>query len=67
MMAAILCFLMLLVWLALVVYHEEAPRGCCMLVTAPFIWVLMLAICVLSWVGTWGQKTIRFEVEEVQS
>lgn len=62
MMAAILIFLMLLVWLALLVYQDDAIVGCLMLVTAPLVLVLLLALSMLVFASTLGRKSIRVTV-----
>lgn len=64
-MALMLFFLMLLVWLSLVAYQDDAPVGCLMLVCVPLIAFLLFAVQILVWASTLGRKTIFVTVEDV--
>lgn len=64
-MALMLFFLMLLVWLALGAYQDDAPVGCLMLVCVPMIAFLLFAMQFLVWASTLGRKSIYVTVEDV--
>lgn len=66
MMAVILFTLMLLVWLSLAVYQDDAIVGCLMLATAPIIFALLFALALLVMASTLGRKRIRFQILDVE-
>lgn len=64
-MAEILITLMLLVWIALGVYGNDAPVGCLMLTAALPILLMLYALSILVVVSSMGRKRIYISVEDV--
>lgn len=64
-MTITLIIVMLLVWIALGVYGDDAPVGCLMLSAALPMFALLLALALLVWASTLGRKAIRVHVEDV--
>lgn len=62
-MGLILFFVMVLFWLSLAIYQDEAVSGCLRILLAPIIVACMFLLGFLVWVASLGNKTIYFEIE----
>ena len=62
-MGLILFFVMVLFWLSLAVYQDEAVSGCLRILLSPLIAACMFLLGFLVWAATLGSKTIYFEIE----
>ena len=64
-MGLTLFFIMVLFWLSLAIYQDDAASGCLKILLVPFIAILMFLISFVVWIASTGKQTIYFKIERL--